>query len=84
MKKRALTTALVVSLILLGIAITALATIGFLNVYIVRKDSGGTLFYRGEEAYLFMSGTRRGFHFSYVKYPWKILGEYLHSPLPKR
>jgi hypothetical protein len=80
MKKRKLAIVGFMILVLFAIGIAAIGTIASSQVYFLREGAGGTLFCRAEEAYLFMDGTRRGYHFSYVKYPWIALGEFLHAP----
>jgi hypothetical protein len=37
------------------------------------KPAGGTLYSKTDEAYRFMNGTRRGYHFTYLEYPWMVL-----------
>ena len=80
MKKRRLAIVGFMILVLFAIGIAAIGTIASSQVYFLREGAGGTLFCRAEEAYLFMDGTRRGYHFSYVKYPWIALGEFLNAP----
>ena len=79
-KKKKLAIVLSIILTLFLIAIVALGTIASSEVYFLREGSGGTLFWRTDEAYLFMDGTRRGYRFGYLEYPWIALGEYLNAP----
>lgn len=80
MKTKPLLIILSIILTLFVIALVALARIVSSKVYFMREGSGGTLFWKADEAYLFMDGTRRGYHFKYIKYPWIALGEYLNAP----
>jgi hypothetical protein len=40
------------------------------NVYYVTSGAGATLFWRGDEAYLFLGNSSWGYHFRYIDYPW--------------
>ena len=60
--------------------VTVIAASAFLQMYYIREDSGGQLLWSADEAYLFMGETRRGFHLSYLEYPWEMLKECLHAP----
>jgi hypothetical protein len=60
-------------LTLFVIAVAALGGIGSSKVYFLREASGGTLYSKTDEAYRFMNGTRRGYHFTYLEYPWMVL-----------
>lgn len=42
------------------------------KTHIVRDDSGGTLLWNSNEAYLFMDVHRRGARIRYIEYPWAI------------
>jgi hypothetical protein len=76
MKKLRLGIASLTILILFALGIAACS-----KVYFVREDPGGTVFWKADEAYLVMSGTRRGYHFRYLEYPWIVFKEYLYAPL---
>src|SRR5260370_12200110 len=65
----------VIALVVLTIALAASVS---LKVYFLRDHSGGTLFWRGEEAYLFLGAGHTGYRFSYLKYPFVALGEYFY------
>jgi hypothetical protein len=66
-----------------GIIVGAILAAGTLKIYFIRDDSGGEVLWNGKEAYLFISVSQRGFRMSYLKYPWVLIQQYLHSaPLP--
>ena len=69
MMKKPLILVLYMVLTLFVIAVVALVTIASSKVYFLREGSGGTLYSKGAEAYLFMNGTRRGYHFTYLEFP---------------
>jgi hypothetical protein len=50
------------------------------ELYFVRAASGGTLFSKGDETYLFMGGGGRGYHCKLFTYPWIMLREFLGAP----
>jgi hypothetical protein len=50
-----------------------------LRAYFVRDDSGGEFLWNGDEAYLFMSVTRRGYKIGYWEYPLALLKEALYG-----
>jgi hypothetical protein len=58
----------------------ALAASVFLKVHYIRDDSGAELFWRADEAYLFVGTGHTGYCVSYLVYPWVVLKEYLHAP----
>jgi hypothetical protein len=63
----------------IGIAVffAALVAAAALNIYFIRDDSGGSLLWNGDKAYLFVGVARRGFHCSYLAYPWALAKESL-------
>ena len=78
--KRPVILVLYIVFTLFVIAVVALGTIASSKVYFLREDSGGTLYSKGDEAYLFMNATRRGYHFTYLEFPWMVLKQYLNAP----
>lgn len=78
--KRPLILVLCMVLTLFLIAVVALGTIASSKVYFLREGSGGTLYSKGDEAYLFMNGSRRGYHFTYLEFPWMALKQVLNAP----
>ena len=67
----------VVALVVLAVALVASAT---LKVYYIRDGSGGTLFWRGDEAYLFLGAGHTGYRISYLEYPLARIMEYFYAP----
>jgi hypothetical protein len=67
----------VLSIIILGIALTSFLR---MYVYVIRSDSGGSVFWKADEAYIVASGSSRGYRFRYITYPWIALKEYLNAP----
>jgi hypothetical protein len=65
----------VIAVVVLTIALAASVS---LKVYFLRDHSGGTVFWRGEEAYLFLGAGHTGYRFSYLKYPFVVLGQYFN------
>jgi hypothetical protein len=57
---------------------TCLAASLYFDVFIVRNDNGGILYWKGEEAYLFTGESHRGYHFSYFAYPFVLIAEYFY------
>jgi hypothetical protein len=53
---------------------TALAS-AFLKMYYIRDDGGATVLWNADEAYIFVVTAQRGFHLSYLKYPWAFFRE---------
>jgi hypothetical protein len=66
------------TVVALSVLAVALAASSFFKVYYMRDGSGGTLFWRGEEAYLFLGAGHTGYGFSCLKYPFVVLGEYFY------
>ena len=60
--------------------IGAVAILASCQVYYAREDDSGTLLWNADEAYLFMSVARRGYHCSYLRYPLVISEEYFYAP----
>jgi hypothetical protein len=60
--------------------VAVIVALTFTQMYHVREDNGGQLLWKGDQAYVFMSVVRRGYHFGYREYPWVILKEYLRAP----
>jgi hypothetical protein len=65
--------------VLAALLLTASAVLVFGKIRVVRDDSGGTLLWNSTQAYLFMDVHRRGFHITYLEYPWVILKESLYG-----
>ena len=69
---------IIIAIVLLVVVVIAASAA--LQMYYIREDSGGDLLWSADEAYLFMGETRRGFHLSYLEYPWMMFKEYLRAP----
>jgi hypothetical protein len=67
----------VIALVVLAVALAA--SISF-KVYYLVDHSGGMLFWKGEEAYLFLGTSHTGYRLSYLEYPFIIISEYFYSP----
>jgi hypothetical protein len=48
------------------------------HVYIVAGWGGGTVFWKGEEAYLFVGNSHTGYHFRALEYPFVLLAQYFY------
>ena len=81
MKKKTLAVVLFMTLTLFVIAIVGLAESASSQVYYLVDHCGATLYWKGEEVYLFLGSGHTGYHFSYWKYPLIAIGEYFYSPL---
>lgn len=71
----------VIVLIILAIALAASA---FLKIYILADSSGATVYWKGDEAYLFLGVGHDGYRLSYLEYPFVVIGEHFYvvpSPL---
>jgi hypothetical protein len=79
MKKRKLTIVASVVLILFAMAIAGLASAASSQVYYLVDHSGATLYWKGDEAYLFLGSGHTGYRFSYWKYSLIVIGEYFYS-----
>ncbi|HWY08989.1 MAG TPA: hypothetical protein VNY24_19155 [Candidatus Acidoferrales bacterium] len=54
------------------------------RVYVVADGSGAEVFWRGEEAYLFVGDSHTGYHFRALEYPFVLLAQYFYYvPSPK-
>jgi hypothetical protein len=71
---------LFIILTLFVIAIVALVASASLQMYYVVDHTGATLYWKGDDAYLFLGSGHTGYHFSYWKYPRVVIGEYFYSP----
>lgn len=67
-------------LVLIGLFSAILAAAAFSDIYFVRDDSGGSIFSKGDEAYLFLGSGHTGYHFRLITYPFARLGEYFYAP----
>jgi len=65
----------VIALVVLAMALAASVS---LKVYYMRDHIGGTVFWRGDEAYVFLGAGHTGYRFSYLEYPFVVAGEYFH------
>jgi len=68
---------MVIALLVLAMVLAASVS---LNVYYVRDGSGGRLFWRGDEAYLFLGVGHVGYRLSYLEYPLVTVMEYFYVP----
>jgi hypothetical protein len=76
MRKLTLSVSILLSLILITAALT--------HVYFVRSYPGGTLVWRGDEAYLFLGTGQTGYKFRWLEYPLVLTREYFYSvPSPE-
>ncbi len=64
-----------VAIAILSAAIVAAAS---LRMYIIVAGGGGYALWNTNEAYLFISVSQRGYHMSYLEYPWEVLKEYFY------
>ncbi len=69
----------VIATVLVLLAMLASAA---LRLYYIRNDSGGTLIWNDEEAYLLMSTAQRGLRVRYVSYPLVLLKEFFYGVTP--
>jgi hypothetical protein len=65
--------------VLAAVLVGVVATLVFGKLYLIEDDSGGTLLWNSNEAYLFMGVARRGFRISYREYPWIMLEGLLYG-----
>lgn len=63
-----------------AILAVVVAILVYCQAYYLRNEPGATLFYKGDEAYLFLGTSRTGYHFSYLALPFVFLKEYLNAP----
>src|SRR5580698_8784037 len=68
------------SVIVLVVIVVLLSLAASVNLYYVSDGAGATLFYKGDEAYLFVGTGSTGYHFSCLRYPFVILKDYFHAP----
>jgi hypothetical protein len=69
------------SIVIVIILAAAVAATAYFQIYIA-EGGGATVFWRGEEAYLFPNTPHTGYHFSYLKYPWVVISEYFRVRTP--
>jgi len=63
--------------------VLCLAASLLLNVYYVIDGSGGTLYWKGDEAYFFTSDSHTGYHPSYLAFPFELLAQtFFWAPFP--
>jgi hypothetical protein len=65
---------------LLAVFATILIAATFTDAHYVRSYPGGTLLRRGDEAYLFLATGQTGYRFSWLKFPFVLLGGYFYAP----
>lgn len=65
---------------LLAVCAAILVAATFTDVHYVRSYPGGTLLRRGDEAYLFLGTGQTGYRFSWLKFPFVLVGEYFNAP----
>lgn len=65
----------VLAVLLLAVAVAVVSS----KIYVLRDYGGGFLLWNGNEAYLFMDISRRGFQITYMEYPWVVLKELLYG-----
>jgi len=70
--------------VVLGLLIVALAASVFFQVYFIRDACGGTMFWKEDEAYLFLGASQTGHHFSYLEYPLALIAEYFYAAPPPK
>ncbi len=61
----------VIALVVLAMALAASVS---LKVYYMRDHIGGTVFWRRDEAYVFLGAGHTGYRFSYLEYPFVVGG----------
>jgi hypothetical protein len=62
------------------IVLAFLAVSAYSQLYIVSDSAGGTIFWKKDEAFLFLGTSHTGYRFSYLKYPFVVAGEYFAVP----
>jgi hypothetical protein len=70
--------------ITIAIVLLVVALIGaaFMNAYYVADGAGATLYWRADDAYLFVGASSSGYHFRYLDYPMVALRGYFNASLP--
>ncbi|MGB0038072.1 MAG: hypothetical protein WBQ00_04175 [Terriglobales bacterium] len=65
-------------IVVIGIVAAAIAVAASLNTYSINEGGGGRVLWNNNEAYVFVEDIRRGYHFTYLRYPLELLGEYFY------
>ncbi len=65
-------------IIVVAVLAVCFALAASLHVYYLTDSSGGTLFWRGNEAYLFLEVSHVGYRFSYLEFPFVVIGEHFY------
>jgi hypothetical protein len=67
--------------IILGVAVLAVLALGLsMNIYYVREVAGGSIWWRGSQAYLFLGSGADGHHLRSLAYPWEMFKERFYAP----
>ena len=77
MRKKRLVVLLAV-VILFVASIMAIIRVASMEIYWVRDASGATVFWKDDEAYLFLGSGHTGYRISYLEYPLEIAKEYFY------
>lgn len=60
------------------LCIAAIVVSASFNIYFVIGGGHGDVLWNSDEAYLFSENIQRGYHFTYLEYPFELLGEYFY------
>lgn len=69
-------TTTIVAIVVLAILALCFPT----QIHHLRENTGGSLWWHQDEAYLFLGSGTDGHHLSVAAYPWETLKEYLYAP----
>jgi len=62
------------------VIVVALVLVTLLQLRYVLEDSHGLLWWNSDQAYLFLGAGCRGYHMSYLLFPWEAIKGYLNVP----
>jgi hypothetical protein len=69
--------------VLIALASMCLIACAILGVRFIADGYGGTLYWKGDEAYFFTSDSHRGYQVSYLAFPFELLAQnFFWAPLP--
>jgi hypothetical protein len=71
-------TAKLIRTIVAAILVVLFVASAFMKIYFVRDNSGGTVFWKEDEAYLFLGSGHTGYHVTYLEYPLVVTLAYFH------
>jgi hypothetical protein len=68
---------------LIALASMCFIACAILGVRFIADGYGGTLYWKGDEAYFFTSDSHRGYQVSYLAFPFELLAQnFFWAPLP--